>query len=63
MKEALDDFKQVLVLDPSDRSAQQACRRLPPLAEEQREKLKTEVMSDPHLSHSISPILDFSSPS
>lgn len=42
-QEALDDFTQVLVLSPCDKTAEQACRRLPPLAEKQREKLKEEV--------------------
>lgn len=41
---ALEDYKMVLKFDPKNARALQAVQRLPPLVEEQREKLKNEMM-------------------
>eukprot|EP00053_Salpingoeca_punica_P019355 m.195111 g.195111 ORF g.195111 m.195111 type:complete len:271 (-) comp17631_c1_seq1:722-1534(-) len=43
LEEALRDYKRLRELDPSDRTAIEACQRLPPKIEEQREKLKAEM--------------------
>lgn len=42
--ECLEDYKKVLELDPSVPEARAATVRLPPLIEEQNEKLKTEML-------------------
>ncbi|KAM1721268.1 hypothetical protein TB2_022368 [Malus domestica] len=43
-EEAIVDMKSVLELDPSNDQAKMAIRRLGPLAEEKREKMKEEMI-------------------
>ncbi|KAL6098207.1 ttc1 [Pungitius sinensis] len=45
LDEALEDYKKVLNLDPTQTSASQACMRLPQQIQERNEKLKEEMMS------------------
>ncbi|KAM8897600.1 tetratricopeptide repeat protein 1 [Spinachia spinachia] len=45
LDEALEDYKKVLNLDPTQTSAIQACMRLPQQIQERNEKLKEEMMS------------------
>ncbi|XP_037298995.1 tetratricopeptide repeat protein 1 [Manduca sexta] len=42
--ESLADFKKVLELDPANKEAERAVKRLPPLIEEKNEKLKKEML-------------------
>ena len=44
LDEALDDFKRVLKLDPSNKIAQAAISRIPPMIEGRNEKLKEEML-------------------
>lgn len=44
LNEALDDYKKIQELDPSNRDANEALHRLPPIINERNEKLKTEMM-------------------
>ncbi|GLT97592.1 hypothetical protein SLE2022_151490 [Rubroshorea leprosula] len=43
-EEAIADMKKILELDPSNEQARKAIRRLEPLAEEKREKMKEEMI-------------------
>lgn len=45
LQEALDDFKEVLKHDPTNKDAKDAARRLPGAIEAQRERLKDEMLS------------------
>lgn len=44
LEEALEDYKKILALDPSHNEANYAIRRLPPLIQENNEKLKEEML-------------------
>ena len=43
---ALEDFKRVLEIEPSNGIATAACARLPPLIEARNEKLKAEMLGE-----------------
>ncbi|ODN00131.1 Tetratricopeptide repeat protein 1 [Orchesella cincta] len=44
LDEALEDYKKIVSLDPSNREALIATQRLPPIINERNEKLKTEML-------------------
>ncbi|XP_046975608.1 tetratricopeptide repeat protein 1 [Vanessa cardui] len=44
LDESLEDYKQMLLIDPSHKEAQSAMVRLPPLIAERNDKLKTEML-------------------
>lgn len=44
LDEALEDYKKIVEMDPSQHAARAACLRLPSQIEERNEKLKTEMM-------------------
>jgi len=44
LDEALEDYKKIFEMDPSNKDAYYATQRLPPLINERNEKLKTEMM-------------------